>query len=292
MLEIKNFTQEENLRSCGVYLISHDCTNLKYVGSTYQKYGFKGRWLTHLNGLIKGVGNRVLINIYKKYGIEGFKFSILEVIYDINILRERELFWINYLDTYNNGCNVSLNTEQPILGFKRLPITDKHKRILSLISKTKKKVYLYTFEGDLENTFESSCECDRYFKLKKGRTSYIISSKSNQKTLQHKFIPSYKKIEKEDWVFNYGHTIESRRISGSKHKGKTISKNTIEKIRLNNKLSMKIDLYSIKDSSFLMHFNSLNECDDFLNMTRGCTSKVLKGKAKALKRTYIPKIIC
>ena len=38
-------------------------------------------------------------------------------------------------------------------------------------------------------------------------------------------------------------------------------------------------------------FQSLNECDDYLHLTRGTTSKVLRGKAKTLKRKYIPKII-
>ena len=37
-------------------------------------------------------------------------------------------------------------------------------------------------------------------------------------------------------------------------------------------------------------FQSLNECDDYLELTRGTTSKVLNGKGKTLKKLYIPKL--
>lgn len=76
-LKIENFTLDVNLEKCGIYMISHKSTDLKYIGSTFQKRGFKGRWLQHLNGLKRNVGNKVLLNIYNKYGLEGFKFSII-----------------------------------------------------------------------------------------------------------------------------------------------------------------------------------------------------------------------
>lgn len=40
----------------------------------------------------------------EKYGIENFEWSILEECED-DKLNEREIFWIDYYDTYNNGYN-------------------------------------------------------------------------------------------------------------------------------------------------------------------------------------------
>lgn len=289
-MDINNYTQEIELRAKGIYLISHIDTELKYVGSTYCRYGFKGRWLSHLNGFLRNVGNRILINISKKYGIEGFRFSILEKIDDRKLLPKRELFWINSLNTYNSGCNLSLNTENPLVDFKRMPLSQEHKEKLKIISKTRKRVYLYTFEGDIIKEFDSSCDCDRHFNLKKGRTSYIISNISNQKTLNKVFIPSYLKIDKKDWHFQYGSTPESRKKAGDKHKGKIISPETRNKMRLSTLKSIKVKLFYLS-GEYYKTFNSLNECDDYLKLTRGATSKVLKGKANTLRRKFIPKII-
>lgn len=89
---VKDFTDEINLKDRGVYLITHKSTDIKYIGST-STY-FQERWRAHLNGLKRGIGNKVLINIYNKYGIEGFKFSILESMNDteISTIRERERY--------------------------------------------------------------------------------------------------------------------------------------------------------------------------------------------------------
>ena len=80
MIQIENFTKETNLLSKGVYVITHKDTTIKYVGSTCCAGGFKDRWKRHLNGLLRGIGNRVLLNIFHKYGIDGFNFSIIEIL--------------------------------------------------------------------------------------------------------------------------------------------------------------------------------------------------------------------
>ena len=67
MIQIENFTKETNLLSKGVYVITHKDTTIKYVGSTCCAGGFKDRWKRHLNGLLRGIGNRVLLNIFHKY---------------------------------------------------------------------------------------------------------------------------------------------------------------------------------------------------------------------------------
>ena len=69
---VKDFTDEVNLKDKGVYMITHESTNIKYIGSTITT--FQERWRAHLGGLKRGIGNRVLLNICNKYGIDGFIF--------------------------------------------------------------------------------------------------------------------------------------------------------------------------------------------------------------------------
>ena len=96
---------KENLRtitkSSGIYYIkAYECN---YVGSTRS---LKKRLLEHLNTLKKNKhDNPRMQNIFNKYGIKEFYFSILEVhaSWDQKYLLEREEFWIDTLGpTLNN----------------------------------------------------------------------------------------------------------------------------------------------------------------------------------------------
>ena len=168
---LKDFTNEENLRSKGVYMIEHIQTGIKYVGST--KLTFSARWRAHINGLYKGIGNAVLLNIFNKYGIDGFKFKIIEEMPNSSELeiRQRERYWIEYYDTYKNGANCTLETIDLFLNQKNMhkhKYSDEEKYIKMMESPSKKKVYIYDENGKLLYVFPSSAACDRFFGLKKG----------------------------------------------------------------------------------------------------------------------------
>ena len=45
------------------------------------------------------------------------------------------------------------------------------------------------------------------------------------------------------------------------------------------------------EGNFVKKFNSFNECDDYLKLYRGTTSKVFRGLTKVLRKKYIPKLI-
>lgn len=51
-----------------------------------------------------------------------------------------------------------------------------------------------------------------------------------------------------------------------------------------------VALYDL-DNNFVKEFDSMNECDDWLNLYRGTTSKVFRGLTKVLRKKYIPKLI-
>ena len=291
MIILQNFTNEKNLSDKGVYMISHNSTNLQYVGSTYCKNGFAGRWRAHLNGFLHNKGNKVLLNIYHKYGIEEFNFLIIERLTNESEIRKREAYWISFYDTYKNGANCTLNTECAFENFKRQPNTEVKKELYRRTSPSKKTVYVYNKEGKLSFTFNSSVACDRYFKLKKGRTNWKINHPL--RSINKIFYPSYeiknwvpekeKELNQQKRVLK---TTQTRKINNS-YKS---TKEQKVKSRMSHKNRIKVELYDLH-GNFIQNFNSLNECDDFLQLTRGATSKVLKGLAKTLKRKYIPKII-
>lgn len=281
---------EKEILQFGIYFIYHTETDrCKYVGSTGDS--FYSRWRGHINALKnpKAKSNRMLKNIYKRYGIDGFRFEILQFVYKKELLPEEELYYIHALDTYHNGCNFSLDTSHPLNEKTPVKFTDELREKYLLNSPNRKKVYLYTFEGDLITTFRSSCECDRFFKLKKGSTSEIIRL-DKRKAIDKQFVPKYELINKKDWTFQYGITSEERQRIGEGLRGRLIDKEWRDKIRRNISGKIGVNLFYL-DGTFYKSFISLNECDDFLELTRGATSKVLKGKAKTLKRKYIPKII-
>lgn len=98
----------------GVYMIKNLKNKKIYIGST--KMSFKRRYLEHLRTLkINKHHNTYLNRAVKKYGIENFEFSVIEVINDSSILyiREREKFFINNLNSVKQGYNFSNITTSP-----------------------------------------------------------------------------------------------------------------------------------------------------------------------------------
>ena len=299
-MEILKYTEDNNLRDKGVYMISHKETSLIYIGSTFQKTGFEGRWRQHLLAIKKGNGNIVLHRIYKKYGIEGFKFTILERMNNSTEaeIREKEAYYINKYNSYYKGANMSLSTDCSFRIMKHFPNTPEMCQKYKDTCTTKKPMYVYNGEGELMYTFESGVEADRFFNLKKGASADKAKkcwSYHNQYWFSRE-IRDWKprQIKNENMKKAQEATHETRLKNNSYNpprpkKGYHISEEQKVKERLSNPTRLQVDLYNL-DGSFFMHFNSLNECDDFLGLTRGTTSKVLmhKNGAKTLRRKYIP----
>lgn len=288
---VKDFTDEINLKDKGVYLITHKSTDIKYIGST--STFFQERWRAHLNGLKRGIGNRVLINIYNKYGIEGFKFSILESMNgaEISTIRERERYWIEYYNTYKNGANCTLETENAFISYDRLPYTEEDRIKYMLTSPTKKKVYLYDKKGTLLYVFPSSAACDRFLGLPKRRTNWAINHPLM--CLKKEYYASYEEKEWNPEEEKHKRKLQAARKTAEIRKANgTYKVSNLQKhqIRINNPKRKRVALYTLS-GEYVREFNSLNECDDWLNLYRGTTSKVFRGLTKVLRKKYIPKLI-
>jgi len=157
---ILNFCEEslEDLSKSGIYSINFKNNNkLKYyVGSAMIKgqqckssKGFWSRWRLHLCYLRKNKHHsKHLQNAYNKYGEKNLKFKILEFCNNKDIIIEREQYWINKLDSYNQGYN--------ILPFARSSIGKTVE-----LNKNGKKIIQYSLSGQKLASFASAREVTR-----------------------------------------------------------------------------------------------------------------------------------
>jgi hypothetical protein len=89
-----------------IYCIENKLNGKKYVGKT--DLSVEARLALHLREYKKHrVEQRPLYAAMRKYGPENFQVTTLEVVIDVN-LDEREIYWIQKLDTYRNGYNATL----------------------------------------------------------------------------------------------------------------------------------------------------------------------------------------
>ena len=96
-----------------VYLIINNINGHKYIGKTTQS--IKKRWQEHLNDSKKeDCETRPLYRAIRKYGAEHFSIKEIERC-DVATLSEREQYWIQYYNTYEDGYNATLGGDGKIL---------------------------------------------------------------------------------------------------------------------------------------------------------------------------------
>lgn len=99
-----------------IYIIRNKINNKIYVGQTLD---FKQRIRAHKSRFKKKTYQE-FSRIYKamaKYGLENFEIKPIETC-DSGLLNEREIYWINYFDSYNNGYNATKGGNNPIAYWK------------------------------------------------------------------------------------------------------------------------------------------------------------------------------
>lgn len=104
----------------GIYQIKNLINNKIYIGSSTN---IDKRWNNHIYKWLKNTHpNLHFQNAFNKYGIENFIFEILEIVEDVNLLIEREQF---YIDDLKPQYNIRLIAESNI-GFKHSEETKKN----------------------------------------------------------------------------------------------------------------------------------------------------------------------
>ena len=85
----------------GIYKITNLINNKIYIG---QSTNIQNRWEEHK--FYSSNEHTALQAAFKKYGISSFSFEVIEEC-PKEKLDEREIYWIKFYDSYNNGYNLT-----------------------------------------------------------------------------------------------------------------------------------------------------------------------------------------
>lgn len=100
----------------GIYLIKNTVNGKIYVG---QSVHVRTRIVQHINAANAGKYQWRICRAMRKYGIENFEASLLEVCH-VDNLNSREEYWIEKLDSARLGYNIATKA-QSNLGIKKTP---------------------------------------------------------------------------------------------------------------------------------------------------------------------------
>lgn len=93
----------------GIYKITNKLNGKCYIG---QSVNIEHRWIEHKSRALH-LSKHSCTALYfaiRKYGIDNFQFEVIEET-SIDKLNEREIYWINYFNSYYNGYNETLGGE-------------------------------------------------------------------------------------------------------------------------------------------------------------------------------------
>jgi group I intron endonuclease len=120
------------MKISGIYIIQNILNKKLYVGSSVN---VNGRLSWHKNQLKKNTHpNQKLQNAVNKYSLNNFNFSILDIVGDICLLKDKERFWIDNLNSRDNGYNITVDTYCPARELSCLP---EYKQKVSKVHKGK-----------------------------------------------------------------------------------------------------------------------------------------------------------
>lgn len=210
-----------------IYKITNLCNGRMYIGQTTKE--LDERWKGHLRDSRKSrCKNRPLYAAINKYGAGSFKIESVEEIDNHDLLFEREIFWIDYYDTFRNGYNATQGgSGKSTLDYGtiyetyrqmecnlhntaiHLGIDEGHasKVVRALSGKEKlnnpfsggKRINMFYPSGDYAKTFPSSREAARYLinecglnaKNEGGYSSHIIAACKGKRKMANGFIWKY-----------------------------------------------------------------------------------------------------
>lgn len=91
----------------GIYKITNIINGKSYIG---QSTDIHRRWrneITDSNNVNANSYNYPLMRAFRKYGVDNFKFEIIEECKNEE-LNQKEMYWIDYFDTFFHGYNQTL----------------------------------------------------------------------------------------------------------------------------------------------------------------------------------------
>lgn len=96
-----------------IYKITNLINGKCYIGQTSNA---KRRFTQHKNYAKEQEDSKLLYYAFRKYGIKNFSFEVIQS--QIENYNERQIYWINYYNSYENGYNQTFGGENPPLHVK------------------------------------------------------------------------------------------------------------------------------------------------------------------------------
>ena len=92
-----------------IYKITNKINGKSYIGQTVSKVSIRFNQHVNYAKRAKQTGKRLfyLSKAILKYGKECFTIEVLEEVSNTELLNEREIYWIDFYDTFNHGYNLN-----------------------------------------------------------------------------------------------------------------------------------------------------------------------------------------
>ena len=132
-----------------IYKITNDINSKIYIGKTISS--LEKRFKEHCRDAFNETrNNRPLYKAIRKYGVDYFHIELVETA-PIEMLSEREVYWISFYNTYKNGYNATVGGDgKPYLDYELLIKTYQEVKNLSDTAKI-----LNIDEGHLSNILKA-----------------------------------------------------------------------------------------------------------------------------------------
>ena len=162
---------------CGIYYIKNLINNKYYIGQSHDIYQ---RWIREKRYLCsdKAAWNAHLQNAWKKYGEDNFEFTIIEEC-TIEDLDEREMYWIQFFDSFNNGYNKTIGGSgmRGIIPWNKGQImSEEYKKVLSEAHKGYKHTEEQKEKLRIKFSGENNHQYGKFgFESSKGTAVYCIT---------------------------------------------------------------------------------------------------------------------
>ena len=243
-----------------IYKVLNKVNGKIYIGQTIKD--LKVRKALH----IYGVNNNSQVHFHRalrKYGEDAFSWEIIDSANDIESLNQKEIYWIKYYDSFNNGYNMTIGGGG-ICGFSMSEETKKKigegntGKVTGVNHHNARTIIQLSLDGDFISKFITITEATKSSDLFKGDISSIHSCCNNYISSAYGFI----------WIYedDYCHEYVSERVKTYIEKGA-------------ERRVVKLDI----DGNFIESFKSLTEASRSVNGDASAIARCCRGKASKHK---------